>query len=192
MVQKQRKIGQQIMAVRMIWAEQEKAYSFMSIDTIANAMGVPEDEVRELIECCRALYRREVIIDVIISLEKRALPNLIKYRVFLGSYVDLFYRSRFNCSKELDEIYINSLKECIKDLIGKNEQIDEIISVVEDGYILFGKKYVEAIEEMRSKGYDWAVIAEMFGKNHMWRKLFEGENAEDNFARLKEIVEQGI
>ncbi len=190
MEQKQRKIGQQIMTVRMILREQEKGFSFLGIDTIANAMNVPEDEIREILDFLRALYHRKVVIDVVIELEKEFTERLIIYRTCIGSYVDLFYKCKLYNDEEFFSIYIKSLKECIVNFIGENGQIDDVIRIVEKGYILFGKKYVQIIEDMRSNDYDWAVIAEMFGKNIVWRRLFEENDAEDNFLLLKKIVEQ--
>ena len=192
MIQKQRKIGQQIMAVRMIKEANDVVFrggaSFLSAQKLANGMKVEKDEILELSAYCRALDPKVVAIDCAIEAGKKKEDYVGLCHKGIRNYAELIIHKLLR-NRSIKYV-VNSLEEdCVA--IAKEINSVTLIEMTKKGIVLFCQTYIDVIEEMRSNDYDWAVIVEMLGDDFMWRNWFESEDADDWFARLKQICERG-
>lgn len=179
------------MAVRMIKAANKRGTPFFKVADVASAMDVSEGEIRELVAYCDALDWRTVGNEAAIKVESRNTERFLFLRNFIESNAVWLFWLVFCMEEEAVEDIIEVLKEYVRKSVNDEEQ-EFLVAQIRKAINLYGEIYVNAIEEMRAKDYDWAIITEMLGDDNTWKTLFEDETADVNFVHLKGIVERGI
>lgn len=188
------KIGQQIMAVRMIKAENKKVYnggeSFLKVADLAEAMQVSKDEVIELITYCGALDGRTILNNVAMQISECDENLLLSYRKCLDASAQTFIYSKVN-KKDLKTL-TNFMKIVCISNFGMDVELNPIINRLHKGIDICGRICVETIEEMRNAGYDWTVIAEMFDEKNIFKEWLQWEDAEVKFKEISETLKGNI
>ena len=180
---KQREIGQQIMVIRMVHEENEKVsrggFSFLSRNKIAKWAQKSEEELENFLNDIAVLDEFNICRDAAWAYANE-LPN-DAYWFFLSTFRKhgyFYIESTLGIKKSYDPY-----SEGMKDLASINARniidinglyVDEEIQSAarfEDSLKFYFKFYINRIEEVVSKGYDWDVVCEMLREDKEFTDL---------------------
>lgn len=193
---KERKIGQQIMAVRMIKCENTNVLkggmSFLKIETLANGMDVSKDEINNLVILCKRLDFDDIRFRVTSAL----------YNSVAGASAETKFSYIYDALYWFGDEYIKALisDDTINFDFHKRENIfaqkifrnGELLNnsnregfkqIFEKSLKLYAKTYVEEILGAYEDGVDCDVIAAIVKP-----EIFGEEVTEELLRRLKDVV----
>lgn len=164
---KEQKIGQQIMAVRMIQRENSKVskggVSFLNKEQLVNAMNVPKEEVDALILLCKRLDMQDI--------RFRVTGALYKVEAEFGYIYDaitcfgaLFMKTLIN--KDASSFEFSKMENVFWDIYRKREGLDDsdrerFSALFEKSLKYYAKTYIQEILAVYEEGIDCEVIAEI-------------------------------
>ena len=198
LIERQRKIGKQLMLVNMIHVENEKELngqfvSQLPIETLSEWSLMDEDEIDELIEATHCLYEQLLVQDFVYELSSCNRDHHVDHRIFLedtildhGSKVLSNYNEVYITDYSIREAKTNYYKlqnKYAKINVSKEFATPQRFRETLEHYV---KYVVHLIGEVVSKGYDWAVIKEMLGYD-----LTE-EKYEELVALFGHVVENDV
>ncbi len=187
---KEQKIGQQIMAVRMIQQENSKVskggVSFLRKEQLANGMNVPKEEVDNLVSLCKRLDFDEIRFRVAGALYNAEIEFSYIYEAlywFGYTYMEAFISEDtvdFNFEKK-EDIFVKRLYRNGELLNNSNRE--HCKSLFEKSLKYYAKTYIQEILTAYEEGADCDVIAEI-----VQFKVFGETITEDLIWKLKGIA----
>lgn len=165
---KERKIGQQIMAVRMIQYENCKVskggVSFFRKEQLVNAMNVPKEEVDSLISLCKRLDSDEIRFRVTGSLYNSETEFGYIYEAIF-CFGSLYIKALINNGKmdfdfrKMENVFV----KCIyneRELLSDNDR-EHFKPLFEKSLKHYAKTYIQEILAVYEEGIDCELIAEI-------------------------------
>ena len=188
---KQREIGQQIIIIRIVHDENDKAlrgsFSFLDRSEIAKWMRKSEEELEYFLNDIAALDEFNICVDAAWEYARKLPADA--YGFFLSTFRKhgyLYIESKLGKKKAYD-LYADDIEELAsinaRKIIDKGLNVDEETQSAarfEDSLKFYFKFYICRITDVVSKGYDWDVVCEMLREDKTFTDL------------IKPLVDNGI
>lgn len=193
---KERKIGQQIMSVRIIRGENAKVsrggMSFLNSETLANGMDVQREEIDTLVLLCKRLDFEDIRFRVTSALYNSVTGASAETKFsyvydvlcwFGDGYIKALISDdtiNFDFEKK-ENIFIEKLYRNREQLSNSNRE--HFKQLFEDSLKLYAKTYIQEVLTAYEEGFDCDVIAAIVKP-----EIFGEEVTEELLRRLKNVV----
>lgn len=161
-IKRERLIGQHLLLVRMYHVENERGFSLIKIDQVAEWMNMSEDEIKQYIWACNELNYSQICYSATLKFCKEnpysAYTVRFFYEIFGENYLKVvIYKAKSELGTWIERIE-KRYQEKYQGKYGEAKFSDEELG---DAFEFFGKYFLKTIENVRKCGFEWDIIVEM-------------------------------
>lgn len=161
-VKRERLIGQHILLVRMYHVENERGFSLIKIEQVAEWMNMSEDEVKQYIWACNELNYNQICFSATLEFCKGNPHIAYTVSFFYEIFGETYLRVVLYKAKSEIGAWIKKIKKRYQEKYqGKYGEVRITDEELRDAFEFFGKYFLRTIKNVRKCGFEWDVIVEM-------------------------------